>query len=60
MGGLLSIEDEEAFGLDMTRVKDVYRLNDLDYEIVRTIQMRKSICGHVTVVYSLKRACSAL
>ena len=60
MGGLLSIEDEEAFGLDMTRVKDVYRLNDLDYEIVRTMQMRKSICGHVTVVYSLKRAYSAL
>ena len=35
MVGPLSIKDEEAFGLDMTRVKDVYRLNGLDYEIVR-------------------------
>lgn len=60
MVGLLSIKDEEAFGLDTTRVKDVYPLNDLNYEIVHTIQMRKSICGHATVVYSLKRVYLAL
>jgi hypothetical protein len=56
MIGLLSIKDEEAFGFDMTRVKDVYRLNNIDYKIVRTIQMCESIRGHATAVYSLKRA----
>jgi hypothetical protein len=60
MVGLLSIKDEEAFGLDMTRVKDVYRLNDCDYEIVRIIYLRESICGHSTAVYSLRRAELAL
>ncbi|KAH9065693.1 hypothetical protein EDB87DRAFT_1574178 [Lactarius vividus] len=33
MVGILSIKDEEAFGLDMTRVENVYRLNDRNYEI---------------------------
>lgn len=56
MVGLLSIKDEEEFGLDMTRVNDVYRLNGRDYKIMRTIQMRDSIRGHATVVYSLQRA----
>jgi hypothetical protein len=56
MVGLLSIKDEEGFGLDMTRVNDIYRLNGLNYKIVRTIQMRESIRGHATAVYSLKRA----
>lgn len=55
MVGLLSIKDEEAFGLDMTRVKDVYRLNNCDYEIMRIIYLRESICGHSTAVYSLRR-----
>ncbi|KAF8272962.1 hypothetical protein EI94DRAFT_1717113 [Lactarius quietus] len=54
--GLLSIKDEEAFGLDMTRVDNVYCLNCSDYKIERTIQMHKRIRGHSTVVYSLKRA----
>ena len=53
---LLSIKDEEAFGLDMTRAEDVYRLDGSDYKIMRTIQMRESVRGHATVVYSLKRA----
>ncbi len=56
MVGILSIRDEEAFGLDMTRVKNIYRLNDHNYGIVRTIHERNSICSHSTVVYSLKRA----
>ena len=55
MVGVMSIQDEVAFGLDMTRVKDVYRLNDRNYEIVRTIHRRESIRAHSTVVYSLKR-----
>ncbi|KAH9178724.1 hypothetical protein EDB89DRAFT_972780 [Lactarius sanguifluus] len=71
MVGILSIQNEEAFGLDMTRVKyvihdqempgldmahvkDVYRLNGRNYEIVRKIHERNSIRGHSTVVYSLK------
>lgn len=52
MVGLLSIKDEEAFGLDMTRAEDVYRLNGSDYRIIQTIYVR----GHSTVVYSLNRA----
>jgi hypothetical protein len=58
--GILSIRDEEAFGLDMTRVKDVYRLNDHNYEIVRTIHERNSVRSYSTVVYSLKRACGII
>jgi hypothetical protein len=56
MVGLLSIKDEEAFGLDLTRAEDVYRLDGSDYKIMRTIHMRVSVRGHATVVYSLKRA----
>lgn len=55
MVGILSIRDEAAFGLDMTRDKNVCRLNDRDYNIVRTIQSRPSIRGHATVVYILER-----
>ncbi|KAH9044502.1 hypothetical protein EDB85DRAFT_1884997 [Lactarius pseudohatsudake] len=54
MVGILSIPDEEAFGLDLTRVEKVYRLNNRNYEIVRKIHERNSIRGHSTVVYSLK------
>ncbi|KAI9435686.1 hypothetical protein H4582DRAFT_615904 [Lactarius indigo] len=54
MVGILSIRDEAAFGLDTTRVKDVYRLNGRYYDIVRTIQNRDCIRGHATAVYSLK------
>ena len=55
MIGILSIRNEAAIGLDKTRVKDVYHLNNCKYEIVRTIHERNSVCGHSTVVYSLKR-----
>ena len=55
MVGIMSIPDEAAFGLDATRVKDVYRINSRNYDIVRTIQRRASIRGHSTIVYSLKR-----
>ena len=56
MVGVLSIRDEASFGFDMTRVKDVYRLNDCNYEIVRTTQLRESIRGDSTAVYALKCA----
>ena len=54
MVGILSIRDEEAFGLDVTRVENVFRLNDRNYEIVRTIHERNHI-RHSAAVYSLKR-----
>ncbi len=54
MVGILSIPDEEAFGLDMTRHGNVYRINDRDYDIVRQICVRNSVRGRATVVYSLK------
>ena len=56
MVGIMSIRDEAAFGLDVTRIEDVYRLDNHNYEIVRTIQLRESVRGHSTVVYSLQRA----
>ncbi|KAH9065761.1 hypothetical protein EDB87DRAFT_1679470 [Lactarius vividus] len=56
MVGILSIQDEEAIGLDLTGVEKVYRLNNYDYDIVRIINQRNPIRGHSTVVYSLKRA----
>jgi hypothetical protein len=52
--GIVSIRDEEAFGLDVTRVENVYRLNHRDYEIVRTIHERNHI-RYSAAVYSLKR-----
>ena len=54
MVGILSILDEEAFGLDMTRRGDVYRINDRDYDIVRPICVRNSVHGRATVVPCLK------
>jgi hypothetical protein len=54
MVGVLSIRDEEAFGLDMTRAKNVYRLNGRNYEMVRTIHERNHI-HYSTAVYGLQR-----
>ncbi|KAH9003961.1 hypothetical protein EDB86DRAFT_2885857 [Lactarius hatsudake] len=54
MVGILSIRDEAGFGLDMTRVNDMYHLNGRYYAIVRTIQNRDSIRGRATAVYRLK------
>ncbi|KAH9002100.1 hypothetical protein EDB86DRAFT_2901277, partial [Lactarius hatsudake] len=54
MVGILSIRDEAGFGLDSTRVKEVFHLNGRYYDIVRTIKNRDSICGRATAVYSLK------
>ncbi|KAH9026482.1 hypothetical protein EDB85DRAFT_1979114, partial [Lactarius pseudohatsudake] len=53
MVGILSIPDEEAFGLDKTRSGDVYRINNRDYEIVRPIHTRISVRGRATAVYSI-------
>ena len=59
MVGIMSIRDEEAFGLDMTSVDNVFRLNDCNYEVVRTIYKRNDIrCS--AAVYSLKRTVSFL
>ena len=54
MVGILSIRDEEGFGLDMTRIGNVFRINERDYDIARPIWVRKSVCGRATAVYSLK------
>jgi hypothetical protein len=55
MVGILSIADEKAFGLDATRFKDVFRINDENYEIVRRIHQRNSVRGRATAVYSVVR-----
>ncbi|KAH9018200.1 hypothetical protein EDB83DRAFT_180246 [Lactarius deliciosus] len=55
--GILSIPDEEAFGLDKTRSGDVYRINNRDYEIVRPIHTRVCVRGRATAVYGI-RACT--
>ena len=52
--GIMSIRDEEAFGLDVTHVGNVYRLNDRNYEVVHTIYERNDI-RRSAAVYSLKR-----
>ncbi|KAH9024063.1 hypothetical protein EDB85DRAFT_1988778, partial [Lactarius pseudohatsudake] len=49
--GILSIPDEQAFGLDQTRSGDVYRINDRDYEIVRPIHTRACVRSRATAVY---------
>ncbi|KAH9010944.1 hypothetical protein EDB83DRAFT_379619 [Lactarius deliciosus] len=54
--GILSIPDEGAFGLDMTRSGDVYRINNRDYEIVRPIHTRISVRGRATAVYRMRGA----
>jgi hypothetical protein len=54
MVGMLSIPDEEGFGLDMTRIGNVFRINERNYEIVRPISVRNSVCGRATAVYNLK------
>lgn len=50
MVGILSISDEEAFGLDTTRFGDMYRTNVRDYEVVR---MSATMCMAVSV-YSIR------
>ena len=54
MVGILSIPDERAFGLDMTRLRDVFRINGRDYDIVRLICLHNGVRGRATAVYSLK------
>jgi hypothetical protein len=48
---ILSIPDEEGFSLDMTHIGNV---NERDYDIVRPVWVRNSVCGCATAVYSLK------
>ncbi len=55
MVGILSIQDEAAFGLDMTRVGNVYNLNDHGYHIIHTHHSNNIVCGRATVMYSLQR-----
>ncbi|KAH8982017.1 hypothetical protein EDB92DRAFT_1952689 [Lactarius akahatsu] len=55
--GILSIPDEEAFGLDRTRSGDVHRINNRNYEIVRPIHTRVCVRGRATAVYGI-RACT--
>jgi hypothetical protein len=54
MVGILSIQDEEAFGLDTTRRGKLYRINDRDYQIGRPICVRQCVRGRTTAMYSLK------
>ncbi|KAH9052717.1 hypothetical protein EDB87DRAFT_1655767, partial [Lactarius vividus] len=45
---------KQGFGLDSTRVDQMFHLNGCYYAIVRTIQNHDSIREHATAVYSLK------
>lgn len=54
MVGILSISDEETFGLDTTRSGDEYHINNCNYEIECMIYVRNSVQGRATSVYSLR------
>jgi hypothetical protein len=52
--GILSIEGEAGYGLDMTRSQDLFRINNRFYEHVRYLYFRDCLRGRATVVYSLE------
>jgi hypothetical protein len=55
--GVLSFKEEATYGLDTTRIQNMFRINNRYYEIVRIIYARGSLRGRSTrstVVYSLK------
>jgi hypothetical protein len=52
--GILSFKEEATYGLDTTRIQNMFRINNRYYEIVRILYARGSLRGRSTVVYSLK------
>jgi hypothetical protein len=51
--GILSFKGEAAYGLDITRTQNMFRINNRYYEIVRPLYMRGSSRGSSTVIHSL-------
>jgi hypothetical protein len=54
MVGILSFREEAAYGLDTTRVQNIFRINDSYYEVVRLLYVRGTLRGRSTIVYSLQ------
>jgi Fungal protein kinase len=52
--GILSLKDKAAYGLDPTRTKDIFCINNHHYKIVRLLYERTSLRGRSTIVYSLE------
>ena len=53
--GMLSIQDEAGYGLDVTRSQeDILSINDRYYAINSRVYMRDSLRGRSTVVYNLE------
>jgi hypothetical protein len=53
MVGILSFKDEAAYGLDPTRFKDIFYINNRYYKIVGILYERGTLRGRSTTVYSL-------
>ncbi len=51
--GMLCIQDEAGYGLDMTRSHKMFHINERRYRIVRLIYTHDTLCGRSTAVYSL-------
>jgi hypothetical protein len=52
--GILTLKEEAAYGLDTTRVQNMFRVNNRYYGIVRLLYMRGTLRGRSTIVYSLQ------
>ena len=52
--GILSVEDEAAYGLDLTRFQNFFRINNRYYQTVRFIYMSGTLRGRSTIVHSLQ------
>ena len=52
--GILSIKDEAAYGLDLTRIGNFFHINNRYYESVCLLHMRGSMRGCSTIVHKLQ------
>ena len=52
--GILSIKDEASYGLDTTRNKDTFCINNRYYTILHQIYVRNCLRGRCTMVYGLQ------
>jgi hypothetical protein len=52
--GILSIKDEAAYGLDLTRFQDLFYINDRFYRSVHYLCVRGNLRGRSTIVHSLE------
>jgi hypothetical protein len=54
MVGILSIQGEAAYGLDITRSQDLFHINNHLYQQVQYLYLQDCLRGHATVIYSLE------